>query len=153
MSVSRWLSRSTSSAANFGWNRNADDAIPPTPLLVDSYLNVNEAVFDVASLTELMRPSGLDAFMVYGITTESRGYLFDTALDAHIPLMAPWTDMSKFLPSEDAVAAYEQLGLRERYRLIELAYQPNGYTMLAYGGGAGHRYRCGSRVARNALLI
>lgn len=141
----------------FGWNRNADDLRSQDSLIVDSYLNVNETLFDVGSITDLMRTSSLDAFMVYGISTESRGLLFDAGLatGAHVPHvvphLVPWTDMKEFLPGRAALAAWERLSLRDRYRMIELSYQPNGYTLLAYRHDAAHRFARDGRVMRNSL--
>ncbi len=136
---------------NFGWNRNADDAASIDSLIVDSYMNVNETLFDISGVADLIRGSGLDSFMTYGITTDARGYLFDTDLHARSPYAVQWTDMRRFLPGEEAIAAYERLTLRERYRLVELAYQPNGITVLGWRDGAAHRFSSNGRVKRNAI--
>ncbi len=140
-------------SGGFGWTRNADDAASVDALIVDSYLNVNERLFDLDGIAELVRGSGLDAFMPYGITTESRGYLFDAAIGAQGKLAAPWTDVAHLLGAGEAVAAYERLELRDRCRVAELAYQPNGYTVLAYRDGARDRFAAGSRVERNTLRV
>jgi len=138
-------------AENFGWTRNADDARSRDALIVDSYLNVHETLFEHAGISDLMRTSGLDAFMAYGITTESRGLLFDTDVDADAPHLAQWTDMRKVIPGPFALEAYRRLSLRERYRMVELAHQPNGYTLLGYRHAAAHHFARNSRVLRNAL--
>jgi 2-polyprenyl-3-methyl-5-hydroxy-6-metoxy-1,4-benzoquinol methylase len=140
-------------AGGFGWNRNADDDHSADALIVDRYLHVNEALFDTAGIAQMVSATPLDAFMVYGITTESRGYLFDTALDARSPFAVEWTDMAKVLRTADAMAAYRRLPLRDRYRLVELAYLPSGYTVLAYGHAAESRFTRGGRVRRNALML
>jgi len=138
-------------AGGFGWTRNADDAASIDALIVDSYLNVNETLFDLAAVEEIARTAELDAFMPFGITTESRGYLFDTALFANSPFLVQWTDMRPFLPGADAMAAYERLSVRERCRLVELAYQPNGYTLLGWRGDAARSFPANGRIVRNAL--
>jgi SAM-dependent methyltransferase len=138
---------------DFGWNRNSDDTRSLDALIVDRYLNVHEVLFDTASLSDMMRSSDLDAYMVYGITSESRGYLFDTELDARTPFMVQWTDMTKNLPTAEAVAAYRRLDIHDKYRMVELAYQPNGYTVLGYRHGAAHRFARHGRIGRNSLLI
>ena len=140
-------------AANFGWHRNADDSASLDALIVDSYLNVNEHLFDIAGISAMMLSSGLDAFSPYGITTESRGYLFDVALEPRSPFAVQWTDLSDFLHGAEAVAAYRRLGLREQCRMIELAYRPNGYTVLGYRRAVEHRFASSGRVMRNALDV
>lgn len=138
-------------AGSFGWTRNADDARSRDALIVDSYLHVNETLFDSAGLCDLMRGSGLDAFMMFGITTDSRGLLFDADLDTLPPRLTQWTDMNKFLPGPAAQEAYRRLGLRDRYRMIDLSYLPNGYTLLGYRQAAADRFATGGRVLRNSL--
>jgi SAM-dependent methyltransferase len=137
----------------FGWTKNADDTASLDALLVDSYMNVNERLFDLDGIAGLVRGSGFDAFMPYGITTERNGYLFDAAVDARATLAAPWTDLTHVLPEGDARSAYRALGLRDRCRLVELAYQPNGYTVLAYRTAAAERFARGGRVERNTLHV
>ncbi|HEY2905785.1 MAG TPA: class I SAM-dependent methyltransferase [Vicinamibacterales bacterium] len=137
----------------FGWTRNADDSASLEALIVDSYLNVNERLFDLDGIADLVRESGFDAFMPYGITTERNGYLFDAAPEARATLAAPWTDLTRVLPDGDARAAYSALGVRDRCRLVELAYQPNGYTVIAYRDAAAHRFTPGGRIERNTLHV
>jgi hypothetical protein len=36
--------------------------------------------------------------------------------------------------------------------MVELAFQPNGYTMLAWRGGPG-RFAAGGRIHRNSLAL
>lgn len=137
----------------FGWTKNADDSASADALIVDSYLNVNERLFDLDGIAGLMSESGFDSFMPYGITTERRGYLFDAAADPRASLAVPWTDLAQALPPGDARAAYGTLGLRDRCRVVELAYQPNGYTILAYRNGASHRFEPGGRIDRNTFRV
>ncbi|HEX7937578.1 MAG TPA: class I SAM-dependent methyltransferase [Gemmatimonadaceae bacterium] len=138
-------------AGNFGWTLNADDARSRDALIVDSYLNVNETLFDIGGIGDLMETSGLDAFMVYGITTESRGLLLDADVDAGVAHLAQWTDMTKVLRAPLALDAYRRLSLPERYRMIELTHQPNGYTVLGYRQAGAQRFAPNSRVYRNTL--
>jgi ubiquinone/menaquinone biosynthesis C-methylase UbiE len=135
----------------FGWTRNADDTASVDALIVDSYLNVNERLFDLDGIGALVRGSGLDAFMPYGITTESRGYLFDAAFSTAARPAAPWTDVARVLGGGEPMAAYGRLGLRDRCRVVELAYQPNGYTIVAYRNAAARLFAEGSRVERNTV--
>jgi ubiquinone/menaquinone biosynthesis C-methylase UbiE len=146
--IARALSFDT---GGFGWIRNADDTASIDALIVDSYLNVNERLFDLDGIGALVRESGLDAFMPFGITTENRGYLFDAAAGGQAKPAAPWTDVTRVIGAGEPAAAYGQLTLRDRCRLVELAYQPNGYTILAYRNGAAHRFAPAGRIVRNTL--
>jgi hypothetical protein len=55
------------------------------------------------------------------------------------------------LPAGPAQDAYERLSLWDRYRLVDLLYQPNGYTLLGMKSGATARFPPDGRVLANAL--
>lgn len=137
-------------ALEFGWHRNADDARSRDALIVDSYLNAQETLFDMNSILDFMRPSGPWQVMAYGLTCGSRGYLLDTALG---PPMLTRTEPARHLPSAELAAAYERLELQQKYRLIELWYEPNGYTLLAYKNGGTRWFSRDGRVRRNSLSV
>ena len=137
-------------ALEFGWQRNADDARSRDALIVDSYLNAHETLFDMQGILDFMRPSGPWAVTAYGLTCGARGYLFDTALG---PAMLARTEPERYLPSAELAAAYQRLELRQKYRLIELWYEPNGYTLLAYKNGGARWFSPDGRVRRNSLSV
>jgi SAM-dependent methyltransferase len=143
------LAKSLGFGANdFGWNLNADDATSADALLVDSYANARETVFETDDLLRLLEAGGLAGFLTYGVTCGAQGLLFDTALDSPaLPL--PWTDLTTHLPGEDVRGAYEAMSLRDQYRLIELAYEPNGFTVLGFAEGARDRLMRVPRIRRN----
>ena len=145
------LARAMGFGANdFGWNVNADDTASADALLVDSYANARETTFDTDGLLALLGAGGVDGFLTYGVTCGAQGLLFDTGLDApSLPL--PWTDLTTHLPGERLRAAYESMPLRDKYRLVELAYEPNGFTVLGYHAGAAARLVSVPRIRRNAF--
>ena len=136
----------------YGWNLNFDDQESRDALIADAYLNVHETLFDVHGIFELMRPSGLDGFLVYGVSLEKSGALFDTRWpDGNAPALMP-TDVSMHLP-EEASEQYEALSLVRKYHLIDLLFQPNGYTLLGFKENARRHFHRSSRIEANALAL
>jgi len=137
----------------YGWNLNFDDTESRDSLIVDAYLNVNETLFDADGIFDLMRSSGLHGFLIYGLTLEQRGCLFDTRLlpAAHGAVEA--TNVAAKLPSPAAQKAYHKLSLSDKYRLMDHLFLPNGYTVMGYKAGALHHLSPESRIVANALEI
>jgi len=136
----------------YGWNLNFDDQESRDALIADAYLNVNETLFDAHGIFDLMRPSGLDGFLVYGVTLEKSGALFDTRWpDKNAPALMP-TDVSMHLPAEHR-EHYEALPLIRKYCLIDLLFQPNGYTLLGFKEPARRHFRTDSRIEANTLAV
>ena len=136
----------------YGWNLNFDDQESRDALIADAYLNVHETLFDVHSIFDLMRPSGLDAFLVYGVTLEKSGALFDARWPHGKPPALMPTDVSAHLP-EEAREQYEALSLIRKYHLIDLLFQPNGYTLLGFTEAARRQFEHHSRIVANALAV
>jgi len=137
----------------YGWNLNFDDEESRNALIVDAYLNVNETLFDADSIFDLMRSSGLDRFLVYGLTLDKIGYLFDTRLAEGKSGLLMITDVASHLPSEAAREAYEKLSLADKYRVVDLFFEPNGYTLMGIKAGALTRLPSDSRILANALSV
>ena len=102
------------------------------------------------SILDFMRPSGPWSVMAYGLTCGSRGYLLETGLES---AMLTRTEPARHLTSAELAAAYERLELHQKYRLIELWYEPNGYTLLAYKHGGARWFSPEGRVRRNSLSV
>ena len=136
----------------YGWNLGFEDEESRNALLVDAYLNVHETQFDADGIFDLMRSSGLDGFAAYGLTMDQAGYLFDTRLETG-PAAKLFTDVSAHLPSASSKEAYERLSLADKYRLIDLLFQPNGYTLVGFKSGALRQIPPDSRLRRTALAI
>jgi SAM-dependent methyltransferase len=135
----------------YGWNLNAEDEASRNTLIVDAYLHVNEKLFDAGTIFELMRTSGLHAFATYGLTLAQRGCLFDARYGKRG--MIESVAVEKHLKSKDLKEAYEKLPLAQRYRLIDLLFEPNGYTLLGLEEGALSHFAPEGRVAANLLRI
>jgi len=138
---------------DYGWNLNVDDEVSRNTLIVDAYLHVNEKLFNAVTIFELMRGSGLYGFSVYGLTLAQRGCLFDTRCAPAKRGMIESTAVDKYLKSKDLKEAYEKLSLADRYRLIDLLFEPNGYTLLGFQEGGLALFATESRVAANTLCI
>jgi hypothetical protein len=138
---------------DYGWNLNANDDASRNTLIVDAYLNVNERLFDAPSIFELMRLSGLYGFAGYGLTLAQRGCLFDVRLTPGKRGIIESTALEKHLKSDELKQAYENLSLADRYRLIDLLYEPNGYTLIGFHESGLARFPAESRVAANTLRV
>jgi hypothetical protein len=137
----------------YGWNLNFDDQESRDALIVDAYLNVNERLFDMDSIFDLMRPSGLDGFLVFGVTLDKSGALFDTRLPKGSSARLMSTDISAHLPTVAAKECYEALSLQDKYRVMDELFQPNGYTLMAFKRGARRYFPSGGRIEANTLAI
>lgn len=122
----------------YGWNIEVRDQSSLDSLIVDAYLNANEHLYEFDDLVDLLRPSGLIGFVVYGLTMGTQGMLPD--IDLPPPVL---------LKTELARARYSQLSLRDKYRLADLAYLPNGYTIMGCKQDALARFDQGGRLQRN----
>lgn len=137
----------------YGWNLNVSDEKTKESLCVDSYLNVHECLFETDSLIHLIKDSGLDGFMTFGLTVDQSGYLFDSRLDAPPEIGLPRTELTMKLPTPLLVEAYERLDLRERYRLMDLLYRPNGYTVIGFKSEAKRFFKPDSRLLQNTIWV
>ena len=108
----------------YGWSLDSDDVVTDAQI-VDAYLNVNETLYVADSIHDLVSEAGFYAYATYGITIEDQGLLFNAGTKRFRPSE---TSIKKFLRSDAAVQRFALLSVRERYRLIDLFYQPNGYT-------------------------
>jgi SAM-dependent methyltransferase len=136
----------------YGWNLDAEDEDSKNALLVDAYLNVNETQFDADGLMALMRGAGLAGFATYGLTCDQSGLLFDTRpLQDLRGAAASTTNVLAKLPTPELRESYRRLSIRDRYRLVDLLFQPNGYTVLGFREGARRHFAPDSRVLANAI--
>lgn len=137
----------------YGWNLNFDDEESRNTLIVDAYLNVNETLFDADKLFDLMQSSGLHGFLIYGLALDQHGCLFETRLGQTSLPMFPKTDVAAHLGSPLLRESYESLSLPNKYRLIDLLFQPGGYTMMGFKAGALRHFPVESRIITNALYV
>ena len=139
--------------SEYGWNLDVNDQEASNSLIVDAYLNVNETLFDAEGIFELMRSSGLHGFVVYGLTVEQRGCLFDTRLLAEGRGMLEVTNVAAQIQSAMAQEAYSSLSLSDKYRVLDQLFLPNGYTLMGFKANAARHFSPHGRVLSNALTI
>lgn len=137
----------------YGWNLPVDDLQVRDGLLVDAYLHVNEKLYTSTSINELLAGSGLNQSAIYGITTGQCGYLYDSEPNGSCSLRVPKTDPSTWLNTPLLQQQYQCLSLAQRMQLLDLWYEPNGYTVTAWKGRALNELSGAGRLIRNAFPI
>ena len=119
---------------------------------MDAFLHVHEKLYDIDEISSLFHSSGLYGFSVFGITSGKNGFLFDTRLHDDSKLTIPYTDLSKILKSSLVKESYNNLNTKERSKLIELFYQPNGYTVIGLTKKAYKKLSTNNRIKSNFIL-
>ena len=114
----------------YGWNLNFKNKEEEDSLIVDSLLHANETLYDFNDIDKLFSKSGLYGYAIFGITGGTQGYLFDSRINSEKKLSIPQINISKFLKTNFSLSYYQSLDLRNKYRILDLLYQPNGYTII-----------------------
>ncbi|MEM7222516.1 MAG: class I SAM-dependent methyltransferase [Pseudomonadota bacterium] len=135
----------------YGWNINIDQATNDS-FIVDAFMNVNERLFDAETIHELAVEAGFHAYVTYGITTGTQGLLFDTRLESKRSFISQMS-LAKRLKADLPKDLYGQLSLRDRYRLVDLLYDPNGYTVIMLTEGAREKLSRSARIGANVVEV
>ena len=114
----------------YGWNIDTNDRIEKDSVIVDAYLHANEKLYDINDIDDLIKNSGLYGYSIFGITTQTHGLLFSTENNLKQKLKTSYTDLSKIFSSKIVSEYYNSLSTKEKCRIIELFYEPNGYTII-----------------------
>ncbi len=114
----------------YGWNLSFKSKEEEDSLIVDSLLHANETLYDFDDIDKLFKKSVLYGYAIFGITTGTQGFLFDSRSDAKKKLSIPQTNILKFLKSDFALSYYQSLSLKDRCRVLDIMYEPNGYTII-----------------------
>ena len=117
---------------DYGWNLNFKTTQEEDSLIVDSLLHANEFLYDSHDIDELFNESNLYGYLIFGITETTQGLLFDTRLDLTSKLPMPQTNIATKLESKLALEKYTSLSIKEKSRIIDLLYKPNGYTIIGF---------------------
>jgi len=80
------------------------------------------------------------------------GLLVDVGSETAKKILIPQTNISKKLNSKLALEKYELKDTREKYRILELLYEPNGYTVLGFTK-EGYEKLSNDRIKRNFVKI
>jgi len=116
----------------YGWNLSFKNKKEEDSLIVDYLLHANEVLYDFDDIDKLFKNTNLYGYSIFGITTGTQGYLFDSSFDSKKKLSIPQTNITKFLKSYYSIAFYESLNLKDRHRILDLIYEPNGYTIIGF---------------------
>jgi SAM-dependent methyltransferase len=114
----------------YGWNIDYKTELEKNSVIVDAYLHANEKLYDFDDIHALMQNSGLFGYAIFGITTKTQGLLFTTKINSKQKLKTPYSDINKFLSSKIALKHFDSLDIKNKCKIIELFYEPNGYTII-----------------------
>ena len=137
----------------YGWNQNVDDETTRKAMIVDAYLHVNERLFDTVDLADLLQGSGLESFLVYGVTCGSTGGLLETRLDPPGNSKLMVAQIGQHFADPAVRDSYEALPLAEKYRVLDLLLKPNGYTVMGFENQSRVPLQADSRIKANTLQL
>ena len=116
----------------YGWNIDSVNKKEKDSVIVDAYLHTNEKLYDFEEIDLLLKNSGIFGYSIFGITTRTQGHLFSTELNSKQKLKTSYSDVTKFLSSKFTQKFYNSLGIKEKCKIVELFYEPNGYTLVGF---------------------
>jgi len=137
---------------DYGWNLNFKNKKEEDALIVDSLLHENEFLYDCKDIDLLFNESGLYGYSIFGLTESIHGLLFDSSVKTEKKLSIPKTNVAKILKSQLSLSCYESLSLKEKFRIIDLIYEPNGYTIIGFTKD-GYEKLSNARLKRNFIKI
>jgi SAM-dependent methyltransferase len=137
---------------DYGWNINFSNKKEEDALIVDSLLHANEFLYDCKDIDNLFKKSNLYGYAIFGITAGTEGYLFDASITNDKKLPIPQTNVVEKLKTKRSLSCYESLNLKDRLRIIDLIYEPNGYTVIGLTRDA-YEKLSNKRIKRNFIKI
>ena len=114
----------------YGWNLHFKNEQEEDSLIVDSLLHANEFLYDCKDIHKLLEQSDLYGYAIFGITKDVTGLLFDTSTNSSKNLSIPQTNMKQFFKNNLSLSRYESLDILDKYRMVDLFFEPNGYTVI-----------------------
>jgi len=136
----------------YGWNLNFKNKKEEDSLIVDYLLHANETLYEFDDIDKLFKKTNLYGYSVFGITTGTQGYIFDSSFDSKKKLAIPQNNITKFLKSKYSIKFYEKLNLKERHRILDILYEPNGYTIIGFSKEA-YQKLSNERLKKNFIKI
>ena len=137
---------------DYGWNLNFKNMDEEDALIVDSLLHTNEFLYESQDIDNLFQQSNLYGYSIFGISKGTSGLLFDTSVNDGTKLSIPQTNMSQIFNSKFSLSQYESLNLKEKYRVLDLIYEPNGYTIIGFTKES-YEKLTNERIKRNFIKI
>ncbi|WP_437677708.1 class I SAM-dependent methyltransferase [Sorangium sp. So ce131] len=136
-----------------GWDLSNITERERDGLIVDAFLNINEKLYDVDSIHDLMVGSGLAGYVVSGITHGKFAYLFDTVPHDAAPASYKMTNVARFLNTPLLRQHYAALPILDKYRLLDLLFAPAGYTIMGLTAGFMERLPPNGRLRKNLVRL
>jgi len=137
---------------DYGWNLKYKNKKEENSLIVDSLLHANESLYDSIEIDNLFKKSGLFGYAMYGISVGTNGLLLDVSTEPTQKLLIPQTNICQKLNSNLALKKYKSKNIREKYRILELLYEPNGYTIIGFTK-EGYEKLSNDRIKRNFIKL
>jgi SAM-dependent methyltransferase len=137
---------------DYGWNLNFKNKKEEDALIVDSLLHANEFLYDCNDIDNLFKKSNLYGYAIFGITAGTEGYLFDASITTDKKLSIPQTNIAEKLKTKRSLSCYKLLNLKDKLRIIDLIYEPNGYTIIGLTKYAYDKLS-NKRIKRNFIKI
>lgn len=137
---------------DYGWNLNFQNKDEEDALIVDSLLHANEILYDCKDIDNLFKKSDLYGYAIFGISKGTDGLLFDTGFDSNEKLSIPQTNISQIFENDFSLSKYKSLKIQDRYRILDLLYEPNGYTIIGFTKNAYEKIS-NNRIKRNFIKI
>jgi len=137
---------------DYGWNLKYKNKKEENSLIVDSLLHANESLYDSIEIDNLFKKSGLFGYAMYGISVGINGLLLDVSTEPTQKLLIPQTNICQKLNSNLALKKYKSKNIREKYRILELLYEPNGYTIIGFTK-EGYEKLSNDRIKRNFIKL
>jgi len=76
--------------------------------------------------------------------------IFDSGTNVQKKLSIPQTNITQIFKSKLSQSKYESLNLNEKYRILDLLYEPNGYTIIGFTKNA-YKKLTNERLGRNFM--
>ena len=137
----------------YGWNIKAKNSNEENSLITDAYLNPNEKLYDFEDIKTLLKDSGLYGFSIYGISTGKQGLLFDTRTKQKGRLQIPQTNINNIIKSREILKFYDSLSIENKYNVLDLFYEPNGYTIIGFTKTSYNLFSEKSRILNNFIHL
>jgi len=135
----------------YGWNIDSVNKKERDSVIVDAYLHANEKLYDFEDIDLLLKNSGIFGYSIFGITTRTQGHLFSTELNSKEKLKTSYSNVTKFLSSKFTQKFYNSLSIKEKCRIVELFYEPNGYTLVGLTKQMYESLDPNSRIRKNFI--
>jgi hypothetical protein len=139
---------------DYGWNLSHKTEDEKNSLIVDAFLHINEKLYDVSDIHKLMSNSNdLFGYSIFGITRKSTGILFDTRINTEESSAIQFDLAGVLSYSPLAKELYNSLSIKEKCKVLDLLYEPNGYTIVGLTKKSHDLLPQKSRIRHNLIRL